>query len=159
MVRDEFHEGDRVRVGSQKKVGKILRIDKGKAVIAVGTLKLKVVLSQLEKVEEDIEKTLPQREKRQALSVVNRGSDEFINFQPAIDLHDMYVQEALDALDKFIDKAKLLGHTRLKVIHGKGKGILRKVVKTHLQSHSQIKEVVDNHPYRGGIGVTFVELR
>ena len=158
-MRDEFHEGDRVRIGSQKKVGEILKIDKGKAVIAVGAIKLKIGLSQLEKVEEGIEKTLPQREKRQALSVVNRGSDEFITFHPEIDLHDMYVQEALDTLDKFIDKAKLLGHTRLKVIHGKGQGILRKVVKTHLQSHSQIKEVMDNHPYRGGMGITFVELK
>lgn len=159
MRRGELHQADRVKMGSQQEVGEILKIDKDQAVIAVGAIKLKVASSQFEKVKVDLEKNLPPCEKRQTVNIVNRSSDEFTTFHPEIDLHNLHIQEALDVLEKFIDKAKLLGHTRLKVIHGKGKGILRKIVKTHLQSHSQIKAVIDNHPYRGGIGITVVELK
>jgi DNA mismatch repair protein MutS2 len=90
--------------------------------------------------------------------MLNPTSDTFSTFNPEIDLHGMPVSKALSTVDRWIDKASLLGHKQLKIIHGKGMGVLRDAVRTYLQSHDQVKRVIAKHPYPGGEGVTWLEV-
>jgi DNA mismatch repair protein MutS2 len=62
-------------------------------------------------------------------------------------------------LDQFIDDAILLGHGELRILHGKGEGVLRKVVREQLKKFKQVASLKDEHIERGGDGVTVVILK
>ena len=74
-----------------------------------------------------------------------------------LNLHGMRSDEAIEQLDRFMDRAILEGHGSIKVIHGRGTGILRSVVRSHLINHTLVKGI---RPGEGGTadGVTIVEL-
>lgn len=82
----------------------------------------------------------------------------FLDFSPEIDLHGFRVAHALQRLDSWLGEAILAGHTYLKIIHGKGHGILRKNIYTYLLKDTRVKKIIQDHPWPGGDGLTCVEL-
>jgi DNA mismatch repair protein MutS2 len=62
-------------------------------------------------------------------------------------------------LEKFVDQAVLLSHAQLKIIHGKGEGVLRKIVRDYLKKVKPVVSVSDEHADRGGDGITLVVLK
>jgi DNA mismatch repair protein MutS2 len=62
-------------------------------------------------------------------------------------------------LDDFMNNAIMLGYDELRVIHGKGDGILRQLVRNHLKSFKQVGKMQDENPDRGGAGVTIVKMK
>jgi DNA mismatch repair protein MutS2 len=70
----------------------------------------------------------------------------------------MYGDEAVEAVDKFIDDAILAGLHRVDIIHGKGTGALRKKITEYLKTHHSIKSFRLGEWNEGGMGVTVVEL-
>jgi len=69
------------------------------------------------------------------------------------------VDEATQAVEKFVDRAFLAGAIRLRVVHGSGMGILRKALRTYLKSHPHVANVSEPPQNEGGGGATVVELR
>ncbi len=69
------------------------------------------------------------------------------------------VEEATDAVEKFLDRAFLDGLPRVRVVHGSGMGILRKALRAFLQRHPHVASVQEPGQNEGGAGVTVVELR
>jgi DNA mismatch repair protein MutS2 len=62
-------------------------------------------------------------------------------------------------LDQFLDDAMLLGHAEIKILHGKGEGVLRKVVLDRLKATKGVASFADEHVDRGGDGITVVVLK
>ena len=156
--QNKFCKGDFVRILGQDYIGEIVRVSHKYAAVAFKAMEANIALGQLEKaqsVTSDGVSTLPNQP---AKCPLNLDADAFTSFNPEIDLHGMSVSDALKALDRWIDKAYLLGHMQLKIIHGKGSGALRNAVRAYLQSHGQVKRVIAQHPYPGGEGVTWVEV-
>jgi DNA mismatch repair protein MutS2 len=58
-----------------------------------------------------------------------------------------------------MDTAILLGQGEVKILHGKGEGVLRKVVRDQLKQYQQVASVSDEHVERGGDGITIVVLK
>ena len=81
-----------------------------------------------------------------------------IEFKSQIDLRGKRKEEALMAVDNLIDDAMMLGMKELRVIHGKGDGILREMIRNHLRTYSQVSNIRDEHADRGGAGITIFEL-
>ncbi len=80
---------------------------------------------------------------------------------PAIDevrLRHLTVDEALLKLDQYLDDAFMAGLYQVRVIHGKGTGTLRRVVRERLAEHSLVKSYRPGGYGEGGGGVTVVEL-
>jgi len=75
-----------------------------------------------------------------------------------LDLHRLTVDEALVALESYLDAAFRAGLRRVWVIHGKGTGALRREVRRCLSSHPLVKGYSAADRYHGGAGVTQVEL-
>lgn len=69
------------------------------------------------------------------------------------------VDEATDAVEKFLDRAFLDGLPRVRVVHGSGMGILRKALRAHLERNPQVASISEPPHNEGGAGVTVVELR
>lgn len=68
-------------------------------------------------------------------------------------------KKLLGIVDQFMDNAIMLGYDELRIVHGKGDGILRTLVRNHLRGYSQVSGFQDEHPDRGGAGVTIVKLK
>ena len=156
--QDELNKGDSVRMHGQACVGEIVGVTDQYAMVAFQFMKAKIPLRKLEKILPIAEAGPPTFPIQPTVRILNLASDAFFSFNTEIDLHGMTVPSALSVVEPWIDKASLLGHKQLKIIHGKGTGALRSAIRTYLQSHSQIKRIIDKHPYSGGEGVTWVEV-
>ena len=67
--------------------------------------------------------------------------------------------EAEPVVDRWIDEAMLLGHSPLRLIHGKGTGLLGRGLQEYLKAHPLVKNVRYGNVDEGGGGVTVFELR
>ncbi len=67
-------------------------------------------------------------------------------------------EEARDALEKYLDDAFLAGLTSIRIIHGKGKGALRRIVEEVLNAHPLVAEHRPGAPQEGGAGATVAVL-
>jgi len=71
----------------------------------------------------------------------------------------MRVEEALEELDRFLDRSTLAGHAEIRVVHGHGTGRLRSAVREFLRSHAQVQSHRPGKGFEGGDGATVVTLR
>ena len=151
-------QGDLARIKGQGTIGEVLTLRDNLAEIRIGSLKSKVKLNRLEKVSrKEARKVQPET----SGTVKTRGinmNQKMADFSGSLDLRGKRGEEALSELEVFIDDALLLGSRELRIVHGKGDGILRQIVREHLRGYSQVKHMKDEHADRGGAGVTLVEL-
>jgi DNA mismatch repair protein MutS2 len=75
-----------------------------------------------------------------------------------LDLRGLTAAECLERLDLYLDRALLAGLHRVRLIHGKGQGILRREVQRFLESHPGVSRFRDGEPGEGGWGVTMAFL-
>ena len=67
--------------------------------------------------------------------------------------------EAVDAVDKFLDEAFLHGFTLVRIIHGHGTGALRRAIQDFLRHHPHVAHYTPAPPEQGGAGATIAELK
>lgn len=75
-----------------------------------------------------------------------------------LDLRGQSAAEAIDQLQRFIDRAALQHVARIRIVHGKGTGTLKREVEKHLRAHPLVSDFRTGHPSEGGWGVTVVDL-
>ncbi len=75
-----------------------------------------------------------------------------------IDLHGLTVDEALPKLDSFLHSAFRAGYYEVRIVHGKGSGILRREVDRYLSNHPLVRSHRLADRYHGGDGATEVQL-
>ena len=153
-----IQKGDAIRVMDNGAIGEVLSI-KGKQVeILIGSLKSTIKLNRLEKISRKALKKTSVATK----SAPTKGMDinkKFTEFSTNLDIRGKRAEEALPTLQNFVDEASMFGMEELRIIHGKGNGILREVVRDYLHRHDRVAQANDEHVQRGGAGVTIVKLR
>ena len=148
--------GSEVYVRSLSKTAAVLKIDKSakRAYVSSGVLRLWVDFDDLRK-SDGYKKT--KAPKMRTVTGVKSRAERSVPGE--IDIRGMASDEAIIELDKYIDNAVLSGITDIRIIHGKGTGVLRKAVQDHLKHHKSIKG------YRLGVfgegenGVTIAEVK
>ncbi len=150
-------KGDTVRIRGQKATGEVLFISGGKAGILAGYLKMEIPAEKLEKVAPS-PSSIPKASHTHS-AIINSIQERAESFSTVLDLRGIRAEEAEKKLTQFMDDAILTGNYDLRIIHGKGDGILRKVVRKHLDGISQVTRYGDAHVERGGQGVTLVTLK
>jgi DNA mismatch repair protein MutS2 len=75
-----------------------------------------------------------------------------------VDLRGLTAEEAIEALDRHLDGAILAGYPSVRIIHGKGTGVLRTRVKNYLEKHAQVTSFELGQWNEGGAGVTVAKL-
>ncbi len=149
---EDIEEGAIVYVPNFGKHGIVLQKleDKKKIVIQVGGIRATVSPSDVEK-----QKTSRTEEEKheEIKNTVN------MEVPMKLDLHGYTVEEAIDALDKYLDSAYLVGLPFVYIIHGKGTGALRKAVFDYLKKHPHVSNFYTGTPEEGGIGATIVYLK
>ena len=75
-----------------------------------------------------------------------------------IDIRHLRAEEAMRELEKFLDDAVLAGLPNVRIVHGKGEGILRRSTQDLLRHHHGVSRFRDGEPAEGGHGVTIAAL-
>ncbi|MGC4023660.1 MAG: Smr/MutS family protein [Cyclobacteriaceae bacterium] len=150
----DVKEGDKVRMIGQDVTGNLVSIKGNNAVVEFGSIRSTVKLNQL--VRSDlVEPSSVRKAKSLGLDVMSKQS----TFSPVLDLRGKRADEVMPELDRFLDDAILLSQGELKILHGKGEGVLRKIVREHLRRIKQVASISDEHADRGGDGITVVVLK
>lgn len=143
--------GDRVYVRSMHAEGEVLTApdDRGQLQVRVGNLKVDVRLRDLEKMD------APKPQVKSAGVKYERVQ----SFNPELDLRGMTFEEAEPRLDRYLEDAVQAGVGIVRIIHGKGTGMLRKKVQIYLRQHRHAAEMRLGEYHEGGMGVTVVKVR
>lgn len=154
----ELKEGDTVYLIDFERDASVLNADSKnkRAFVLSGSMKMWVDYKDLQLKNQQQAKTTPAK-KHRTVSGIPSKSDRVI--QSEIDLRGSASDEAIFALDKYIDQMYLSGVNTIRIIHGKGTGVLRKAVQAYLKKHKCVRT------YRLGVfgegedGVTIAELK
>ena len=155
LPNDGLKEGDRVRIIGQEGSGVVLSIQGKNATVQFGLLKSVTNLNKLEKITAAVEKEISARLRSAGINVIEKRA----NFNHTLDIRGKRVDEVIGILEQYLDTAILLGQGELRILHGKGEGVLRKIVREHLKRYKEVASVKDEHVERGGDGITVVVLK
>ncbi len=144
--------GDIVEIIDSGAKGEVINIKGNEVEIAIGNIRSFVKLKKLKKL------SGPVKSKKESADYSSLTKIDPVSFSPYLDLRGKRANDAIEELEKFIDKALVAGIKELSVLHGKGDGILRKVIREHLKEYSQVKHFESEHVERGGDGITLVSL-
>ena len=145
--------GDWVKFIDSETIAQVMEIARDNVILAMGDLRSVVKLNRLEKISN---KSVPKEIRK------SHGPDlteSFSTFNTELDLRGRRGDEAVYEIEKYLDRAVMLGLPSLKIIHGKGDGILRKLIREYLRKYSQVSRMEDEHADRGGDGITYVYLK
>jgi DNA mismatch repair protein MutS2 len=79
-------------------------------------------------------------------------------FSPSMDIRGLRAEEALRKVAGFIDEAVMVGSSDLRILHGKGDGILRHMIRDYLSGIDVVSRFEDEDVRFGGTGITVVKL-
>ncbi|WGQ11600.1 endonuclease MutS2 [Pedobacter gandavensis] len=143
--------GDWVQLNNSETTGQVLEINRDNLVVALGDLRSVLKKNRVYKISNKQAKKAVQNN-----SYTGSISEAIGNFTAELDLRGMRGENALHEVEKYLDKSIMLGFPFIKIIHGKGDGILRKLIREYLRKYSQVNRVEDEHADRGGDGITYV---
>ena len=148
--------GSWVKLKDQETPGIILEINGNNLVVAFGQLRSVVKRDRVEIVSHnEVKKT---RENYTTARINREINERKLNFKPRIDVRGMRAEEGLQKIQEFIDEAIMVEANELHILHGKGNGILRELIRAYLKSEPAVKKFRDEHVQFGGAGITIVEL-
>ena len=142
--------GSMVKMRSGNATGKVESLDKKEAMVLMGDMRVRVKLKDLIPVGESL--------------VVNTNSTKHdsvtrsANFDAKTDLRGLSMIEADRILESFMDNAVVSSANTISIVHGKGNGVLRKLVRQKLKEYKEVKRAFHPENAEGGDGVTIVEL-
>jgi DNA mismatch repair protein MutS2 len=154
--------GDTVRLRSLGKNARVERqMDAENFEVSVGALKMRIRRDDVA----EVVISAPERERQTPVAAArSKGIRVLVDAEKnhgatEINVIGRNVDEATDAVEKFLDQAFLEGMPRVRIVHGIGMGILRKALRAYLEKHPQVAAVTEAPQNEGGAGATLVELR
>ena len=161
--QEEITIGSTVRIKGLTSIGKVEDINGKMATVIFGDMRTKLRLERLERCEkQEKTETNNKHENLQSYSISKDTRDAIdsrkLNFRQDIDVRGMRGDEALNAITYFIDDAILLGVSRIRILHGKGNGILRQIIRQYLGTVPNVTHFTDEHVQFGGAGITVVDI-
>ncbi|MDF2431530.1 MAG: mismatch repair protein MutS2 [Mucilaginibacter sp.] len=149
---EELKPGDWVKLTDSETTGQVIELIKDNVVIAIGDLRTVAKRKRVMKVS----RSAVPKEIRKSFST---QTSDMASFSPEIDVRGMRTEDALGNIERLFDRAVMMGYGTLKIIHGKGDGILRKMIRQYLKKYEQVDRMEDEHADRGGDGITYVYLK
>ncbi len=151
LVERPIAVGDTVDIRGLNLKGTLVSLPEqgNEAEVNIGKVRLRIDLSRLSRIEEPLE--------------ADKTPDIHIEVGPSLgtmelDLRGLRAEESLVRLEEFLDSAVRDGLSTVRIIHGRGTGVLRQVVREHLTRHALVRSFEQETRERGGSGATSVEL-
>ena len=162
--RGPLKAGEKVLLRTLGTEGVISSIDGEAAEIQAGSLRMRVKLDELMRKDEDAQGMDDQpTTKKHTVEPASSGEKHHSSLIPAspgieLDLRGQRAEDALEMLDRYLEKAYMAGLPFVRIIHGKGTGKLRQEVRAVLRTHPQVSSFEEGGPKEGGEGVTVAKL-
>ena len=150
-ARQHFLVGDTVLVKTLGVKGEIVSLDKKGAEVAVGRMKMRSALQDLELKEREEPEVVESSSTKMSRGAASPGIE--------LDLRGERVEGGLKRLDQYIDQAFLSGLPWGRIIHGKGTGRMRAAVRKVLSKHPYVKSWEEGKDGEGGSGVTVAKFK
>ena len=142
--------GDHVRLVRGGATGEIEKLERGKAIVRLGELRMTVHVKDLEAVRRPVEV-------RRTAGIKRDLRKQEGGFHPELDVRGFRREEVLALVQDFVDRGMIEGVKSLKILHGKGNGTLRRTVKEKLREYKNV-DAYHAPANQGGDGVTLVEF-
>jgi DNA mismatch repair protein MutS2 len=159
----EIVVGDRVRLRSFGSVGIVDQIKDGEAEVRVKALRFREKLQNLELLEaapeQKTQKGKLEKLRERASTEVHLTAAAEQSSRSELNVIGQTTDEAVDAVDKFLDEASLASLSQVRIVHGHGTGALRRAIGDLLKGHPHVARFLAAPPDQGGTGATLVELR
>ena len=150
--------GEKVRIKENGMVGEVVKVSAKAVVVAIGNISSKMPLDKVERITSNEYKSAV-KETAKPVSTIRIDSsitERKLNFKTEIDLRGERLSDALDQVSRYIDDAIMLGIGSVRIIHGKGTGVLRDEIQKLLRTVPGVASAKDEHIQLGGSGVTVV---
>ena len=152
--------GDIVRIEGGDTYGQLVELKGRKAVVESNSLRMTLPTDRLVRTSK---KHIPTERTRQAgsrfQSIYDDINEKRKYFNPTLDLRGHRAEEALGEMQQFLDDAQLLSEKELRILHGKGYGILKALIRQQLQSMPEVQSFHSAPVDMGGDGITVVHLK
>ena len=125
--------------------------------IAIGDIQTNVKLNRVERVSKGVYNSIHKNIKSSSIS--RQISEKTINFNSTLDVRGLRGEACLKEVEDLIDNAIILGFPEVKIIHGRGDGILRTIIRERLKNIKQVQSLSNEHADRGGDGATIVIMK
>ncbi len=152
----ELHRGDIVWIENLREEGELLsEPDAGsKSWVLVGNVRMQVDVTGMQRVEKAPEESRHRLSHRQELPEELDGG-----ILPELDLRGMDSQEAVETTDRYLDQALEQGWEEVRIVHGKGTGVLRRKINEFLSRDKRVEAKRLGKWGEGDTGVTVVKLK
>ncbi len=150
--------GDYVTLVDRGITGEVLDVNGKSIMVAFGNMVTTVDEKKLRRLSRSEAKKIARAAAPEGRSSMFDLRDKKLNFRAEQDVRGMRADEALDRVSLFIDDALMVGAREVRILHGKGNGILRQLIREYLGSVQLVKAFRDEHVESGGSGITVVEL-
>jgi DNA mismatch repair protein MutS2 len=153
--------GDSVYMPDSQIAGEVTQIDGNDVMISFHSVNFRTKLDKLIK----ISKKEARNVERGNVSHFNTGSiadalnKKLADFNTTLDVRGQRAEEMMHHLEEYLDEAEMLGISNLRILHGKGNGILRSVVRQYLAKRRSVAEFHDEMLELGGAGITVVKMK
>ena len=152
--------GSIVRIDGQETFAQVVELKGKKAVVESNSIRMTIPLSRLtgtKKTNFPVDKLSRQNSRFQ--SIYDDINEKRKTFNPTLDLRGQRADEALENLQHFLDDAQLLSEKELRILHGKGYGILKQIIRDYLQGNRDVRSYRSERLELGGDGITVVQLK
>jgi DNA mismatch repair protein MutS2 len=156
--RIELKPGDKVKITGQSTFGDLIELNEKNAIVAFGQLITTIPRKQVERISNNEAKNLEKTKTQRSGGFMNGYAERRLSFKPEIDIRGQRAEEAIAKIQEFIDEAIMFEAGQLRILHGKGHGILKETIRNYLRSEPMVRSFKDEHVDFGGAGITVVNL-
>lgn len=151
---DPLKAGSTVDVPAYGATGQVLDVRGDELVVQLGLMKVNVRRRDVRMKAEELPR--PKAQAKMRSGFVGTAPS---NFQAELQLRGHHVEEAVEELRQAVGEAFALKESPLRVVHGKGQGVLRRLLRDYLKTDKRVESFSDAEPNQGGHGVTVVNIR
>ncbi len=154
----ELRAGDKVRIDQGEVIGEIIKIEGKDVSVAIGSIISRVPAKRLTRISAKEMKGSAGVRTKASIVQSESISERKLNFRPTIDVRGQRLEEAIESVTRFIDDAIMVDVGEVKILHGKGNGILREELRKYLKAMGVVQSAKDEDIQLGGAGITVVKL-
>ena len=150
--------GEKVRVKENGMVGEVAKVSAKAVVVIIGNISSKMPLDKVERITSNEFKSAVKEVKRtvSAVKIDTSINERKLNFSTELDVRGERLNDAVEKVTRYVDDAIMLGVSTVRIIHGKGTGVLRDELQKFIRTMPGVASVRDEHIQFGGTGVTIV---
>ena len=152
--------GEKVRIKENGMVGEVTKVSAKAVVVIVGNISTKLPHDKVERITSNEFKSAVKEVARPktGIKIDTSINERKLNFSTELDVRGERLNDAVEKVTRYIDDAVMVGVSSVRIIHGKGTGVLRDELQKLIRTIPGVASVRDEHIQFGGTGVTIVNF-